>query len=80
MADGIRESRFRISPVNRLGRKIDPVVLVAAEEIGRRAIEHAEKLLRDPALATSLLEESAATVTRAVRAKCQVKTKRALDL
>jgi hypothetical protein len=39
--------------VDRLGRPISPVVLDAAEEIGRRAIEHAEKLLIDPAVAAS---------------------------
>jgi DNA-directed RNA polymerase specialized sigma24 family protein len=43
---------FPISPVDRLGRRISPVVLEAAEEIGRRAIQHAEKLLIDPAVAT----------------------------
>src|SRR5207247_5007808 len=60
---------FRVSPVDRLGRKISPVVLDAAEEIGRRAIEHAEKLLIDPAVAASLLEEAAATVSRALASK-----------
>jgi len=69
MADRIRQGQFRISPVDRLGRKIDPVVLAAAEEIGRRAVEYGEKLLRDPAFATTLLEESAALVSRAIRAK-----------
>jgi DNA-directed RNA polymerase specialized sigma24 family protein len=69
MAERIRQGRFLISPVDRLGRKIDPVVLAAAEEIGRRAVEYGEELLRDPALATSLLEESAALATRAIRAK-----------
>ncbi len=60
---------FRLSPVDRLGRTIDPAVLTAAEEIGERAIEHAEKILVDPALATDLLEESAAAVSRALRTK-----------
>lgn len=45
------------------------MVLVAAEQIGRRAIQHAEKLLIDPAVAASLLEEAAATVSRALDAK-----------
>src|SRR2546430_13247111 len=57
---------FRVSPVDRLGRPISPLVLGAAEEIGRRAIEHAEKLLIDPAVAAGLLEEAAATVSRAL--------------
>jgi len=55
--------------VDRLGRRISPVVLSAAEEIGRRAIEHAEKLLVDPAVAAGLLEEAAATVSRAMGSK-----------
>ena len=60
---------FRINPVDRLGRRISPVVLDAAEEIGRRAIQHAEKLLIDPAVATSQLEQAAATVSRAIEAR-----------
>jgi len=60
---------FRLSPVDRLGRTIDPAVLTAAEEIGERAVGHAEKILVDPALATDLLEESAAAVSRALRTK-----------
>jgi DNA-directed RNA polymerase specialized sigma24 family protein len=60
---------LRVSPVDRLGRRISPVVLDAAEGIGRRAIEHAERLLIDPAVAASLLEEAAATVSRALASK-----------
>jgi DNA-directed RNA polymerase specialized sigma24 family protein len=60
---------FRISPVDRLGRTISSLVLDAAEAIARRAIEHAEKLLIDPAVAATLLEESAATVSRAINSK-----------
>jgi DNA-directed RNA polymerase specialized sigma24 family protein len=55
--------------VDRLGRRISPVVLDAAEAIGRRAIEHAERLLIDPAVAAGLLEEAAATVSRALASK-----------
>lgn len=61
--------KFSVSPVDRLGRPISPVVLDAAEGIGRRAIEHAEKLLIDPAVAAGLLEEAAATVSRALTSK-----------
>ncbi len=43
------------------GRPISPHVLVAAEELSRRAIHHAEKLLVDPAVAANLLEEAAPT-------------------
>lgn len=60
---------FQISPIDRLGRKIETSVLCAAEEIAHRAIQYAEKLLCDPALATDLLEESAATVSRAIEAR-----------
>jgi DNA-directed RNA polymerase specialized sigma24 family protein len=60
---------FSVSPVDRLGRTISPVVLDAAEEIRRRAIEHAEKLQIDPAVAAGLLEEAAATVSRALASK-----------
>src|SRR6266851_2010442 len=49
---------FRISPVDRLGRRISPSVLDAAEEVGRRAIEHAERELIDPAVAATLLEDA----------------------
>jgi len=55
--------------VDRLGRRISPSVLDAAEEVGRRAIEHAERELIDPAVAATLLEEAAATVSRALDAK-----------
>src|SRR6267378_6159555 len=61
--------RLRVSPVDRLGRTISPLVLDAAEQIGRRAIEHAEKLLIDPAVAAGLLEEAGATVSRAIASK-----------
>ena len=59
----------RVSPMDQRGRPISPLVLIAAEEVSRRAIHHAEKLLVDPAVAANLLEEAAATVSRALRAK-----------
>jgi len=59
--------RFQLSPVDRLGRAIDPVILDAAAKIGPRAIAYAEKLIRDPAVAANLLEEAAAAVSRALR-------------
>jgi DNA-directed RNA polymerase specialized sigma24 family protein len=71
---------FRVSPVDRLGRRISPVVLDAAERIGRRAIEHAEKLLIDPAVAAGLLEEAAATVSRALASKKNCKQASVRDL
>jgi hypothetical protein len=60
---------FRISPTDPLGRAIEPAVLDAAEEIGQRAVHYAEKLVSDPALATNLLEESAAAVSRVLRSQ-----------
>ena len=59
----------RVSPMDQRGRPISPLVRSAAEEVSRRAIHHAEKLLVDPAVAANLLEEAAATVSRALRAK-----------
>jgi DNA-directed RNA polymerase specialized sigma24 family protein len=58
-----------INAVDRLGRRIDPAVLAAAEEIGPRALQYGERLLRDPALAATFLEESAASVSRAIMFK-----------
>ena len=62
------EGGVRVNSVDRLGRRIDPAVLNAAEEIGRRALRHAERQLIDPAVAATLLEEAAATVSRAMSA------------
>jgi DNA-directed RNA polymerase specialized sigma24 family protein len=70
MGGGARpKSSFRISPVDRLGRNVSPLVIDAAEQIGRRAIQHAENLLIDPAVATTLIEEAAAAVSRAIDRK-----------
>ena len=60
---------FRISPVDQFGRKIDPLVLAAAQELFPRALEHGVKLLGDPAVVTNELEEVAATVSRVLRTK-----------
>ena len=57
----------RVSPMDQRGRPISPPVLRAAEEVSRRAIQHAERLLVDPAVAANLLEEAAATVSRPSR-------------
>lgn len=57
---------IRVNPVDHRGRPINSLVLNAAEEISRRAIQHAQKLLIDPAVAANLLEESAAAVSRAL--------------
>lgn len=58
--------RFTVSPVDRRGRPIIPLVLRAAEEIAKRAIGYADKLCVDPAVAADVLEEAAATVSRVV--------------
>ena len=59
----------RVSPTDRRGRPIDSRVLAAAEAIARRAVRYAEKLLIDPAVAADLLEEAAATVSRALKSE-----------
>src|SRR5215472_12756231 len=60
---------LRVSPMDQHGRPISSHVLIAAEEVSRRAISHAEKLGIDPAIAANLLEEAAAAVSRAVRTR-----------
>jgi DNA-directed RNA polymerase specialized sigma24 family protein len=66
------DDRFLISPVDRRGRTIDAAVLVVAQAIGQRAIEYGERVVGDPAVAATLLEESAAAVSRALRMKQQI--------
>ena len=68
-AESLPQGRFRLNPVDRFGRPIDPSVLDAAESIGQRAIAYADRLVIDPAVATNLLEESAAAVSRVLRTK-----------
>ena len=70
----------RISPVDRLGRSITRPVLEAAEGIVIRAVEHAEQLLIDPAIATTLLEDAAAAVSRALRLEMVSNSQRIRDL
>ena len=69
MAGAGSSGSFRISPVDQFGRKIDPLVLAAAEELFPRALEHGVKVLGDPAIVTNELEEVAATVSRVLRTK-----------
>lgn len=64
MAGAGPSSSFRIGAVDRLGRKIDPALLAAAEEIFPRAVAHGMKLLGDLAVIANLLEETAAVVSR----------------
>ena len=58
-----------LNAVDRLGRPIDPTVLSVAQEAAHVAVSYSEKVLADPALATNLLEEAAATVSQMVEAK-----------
>jgi DNA-directed RNA polymerase specialized sigma24 family protein len=53
-----------ISSVDQHGRAIAPEVLAAAREIRRRALRLAERELGDPATAASILEQTAAKVSR----------------
>jgi len=59
--------------VDRRGRHIDSDVLKLARSLAVRAIPFAEALIKDPSLATSLLEESAASVSRVVRKRAQLR-------
>src|SRR5260370_24700837 len=61
------QARRRLHSVDGRGRKIDPEVLDVAQSIAVRLIPYAERLIGDPSLATSLLEESAAIVSPSVR-------------
>src|SRR6202521_1151919 len=60
---------FLLNSVDRLGRTMDPSILSVAQEIGPGAVRYAEKILGDPALAISLFEETAATVSKTRREK-----------
>ena len=63
------ERSFRVSPLDRFGRRMNPAVHAAAEQIAHRAILHGEKLHVDPAVAGNLLEEAATRVSRAIDKK-----------
>ena len=60
---------IRVSPIDQRGRPISPRVLTAAQEVSRRAMYHAGKLLIDPAVAANILEEAAAAVSRVLQSK-----------
>jgi DNA-directed RNA polymerase specialized sigma24 family protein len=53
-----------MSSVDQHGRSIAPQVLTAARQIRRRALCLAERELGDPAIAASILEQTAARVSR----------------
>src|ERR1700693_1854636 len=60
---------FLLNAADHLGRTIDPSFLSVAPAIGPGAVRYAEKALGDPALAISLFEETAATVSKTRREK-----------
>ena len=60
-------TRFLPNSVDRFGRPIDPGVFRIAEEIAPRAVSYGERLLGDSAVALTLFEEAAASVSRALR-------------
>ena len=64
MASHSSPNLFRLNSVDRHGRKIDPTVLAAAEEVFPRALEHSLNMFCDPAIVTNVLEEVAADVSR----------------
>ena len=60
---------FFLNAVDRLGRAIEPGVLLVARDIAPQAVTYAQKFLADPCVVVNLLEEAAATVSEAVLAK-----------
>jgi len=60
---------FLVNAVDSLGRPIEPCVLSVAQDIAPQAVSYAQKFLADPCVAMNLLEEAAATVSVAARAK-----------
>jgi len=59
--------RLQLNAADRFGRPIDPVVLSAAEQLGKRVICYSEKLVGDPAVVADLLEQCSAVVSRVLR-------------
>jgi DNA-directed RNA polymerase specialized sigma24 family protein len=64
MADESVKEKSRINSLDSQGRSIAPEVMTVANEISGKALHYGEKAVADPALALSLLEESAAAVSR----------------
>jgi DNA-directed RNA polymerase specialized sigma24 family protein len=64
-----RHLALLLNSVDRLGRTVEAPILSIAQEIAPRAVTYGEKLLGDPALALTLFEEAAATVSRTLRKK-----------
>jgi DNA-directed RNA polymerase specialized sigma24 family protein len=64
-----RHLALLLNSVDRFGRTVDPSILSVAQEIAPRAVPYGEKLLGDPALAITLFEEAAATLSRIIKEK-----------
>jgi DNA-directed RNA polymerase specialized sigma24 family protein len=60
---------FFLNSIDHLGRAIDAQVLAVAHKIGPRALIRGERILGDPALAVTLLEEVAAATTSAIHTR-----------
>ncbi len=61
--------QYFLNAVAPSGRSIEPCVFLVAQDIANQAVCYAEKFLGDPCVAVNLLEEAAATVSEAIRAK-----------
>jgi len=64
-----RTQPLLLSAVDRLGRLIEPCVLSVAQAMAPQALAYAQNFIGDPCVAMNLLEEAAATVSEAIRAK-----------
>jgi len=63
---GIRGCRFLPHSVDHFGRPIDPSVFRIAQEIAPQAVSYGERILGDSAMAMTLFEEVAASVSHAL--------------
>src|SRR5271167_696433 len=69
MATVPRTQPLLVNAIDRLGRPIEQCVLSVAQEMAPQALAYAENFIGDPCVAMNLLEEAAATVSEAARAK-----------
>lgn len=67
--DAYSQRECLLNTVAPSGRQIDPRVFSAAQDIASRAVSYAGKFLADSCIVFNLLEEAAATVSDAIRAK-----------
>jgi len=64
-----RTQPLLVNAIDRLGRPIEQCVLSVAQEMAPQALAYAQNFIGDPCVAMNLLEEAAATVSEAARAK-----------